>query len=193
MGRYDRNVFQVNMGVDLWLKRLEPMFVEQYRKIVWMIFMRILRHTPQYSGKAVANWNIGLGAPDYSFDDSLGDERVPSGVKGSWSMPSHVVGDTKWINRAKGRNWPKIAQIQRRTKVYINNAVEGDTDNERTLTPLYLQELQNPAYWVTKLRLANQPYETAHESIIVVVDQRARIYGEELGSGGFDMDGGSPG
>lgn len=182
MSTYARNVFQVNQGVDLWLKRMEPMFVEQYRKIVWMIFMRILRHTPQYSGKAVANWNIGLGSPDYSFNESLGDSSDAR-------IPSHVVGDPKWINRAKARNWPKIAQIQRRTKVYINNAVEGDTDNERTLTPLYLQELQNPAYWITKLRLANQPYETAHESIIVVVDQRARIYGEEMQAGGFDMDG----
>lgn len=194
MGAAARNVFQVNQGVDLWFRRVEDMVVAQYRKFIWEIFKRIVRETPQYSGKAVANWNLGVGAPDYDFNDSYGDEPVMSYLtKGTHRWYSgleapHQKGDQKWIRVALNRNRPKLMQIERRTKVFINNGVEGDNDGGATASNLYLQELQDGSYWAKKLREVNKPYEIAQESVIIVVGQMAGK-GRLIKAGGFDMEG----
>jgi hypothetical protein len=196
MGAAARNVFQVNQGVDLWFKRVEVMVVGQYRAFIWEIFKRIVRETPQFSGKAVANWNLGIGAPDYDFNDSYGDDPVMSRMSSGpnaivhWYKETapHQKGDQKWIRAALNRNRPKLDSIHRRTKVFINNAVQGDDDGGATASNLYLQELQDGSYWVKKLREVNRTYETAQESVIIVASEFAGK-GHLIRTGGFDMDG----
>lgn len=164
-----KNPFHVNHGIELFMRRVREAPIAAYREIVWVTFVRILEQTPQWSGKAVANWNIGVGAPDFSYDPDVGDKL------GLYDLARHR-GDNEWIEYAKFRNAPKIAEIRRDLKVFICNGVEGDTDNGRS-TELYLDSLQDPGYWAVKLRSVNQPYETAHESVI-------QIAGEYL-AGGF--------
>lgn len=171
-------------GIDLWLKRADETLIAHFRDIVWKIYLRILLKTPQYTGNAVANWNIGVGAPDYSFGD-FGDEaetEVVQGKDGTWSpraLPRHQQGSDKWREFAKRRNKPKLALIKRDTRVFFNNSAHGDTDDGRS-TELYLESLQDPAYWAQKLRVVNQPYEIAIESIMVVVEQAGRLQGDRV-------------
>lgn len=164
-----KNIFQVNMGIELFMTRVREAPIDAYRQIVWETFCRILEQTPQWSGKAVANWNLSVGAPDFSYDPDVGDKLD------LFDLARHR-GDNEWIEYAKFRNAPKVKEIRRDLKVYICNGVEGDSDNGRS-TELYLDSLQDPKYWAVKLRSVNQPYETAHESII-------HIAGEYL-AGGF--------
>jgi len=186
------------MGVDLWVKRVNEVLVAGYRDIVWKIFLRILHETPQYTGKAVANWNIGVGVPDYNFDPSFGDapELVDDPTPGtpwdhpmgrSFLVPAHDKGDRKWIEKAKARNRPKLPLIKRDTRVYFNNAVRGDNDKGATTSTLYMEELQDPAYWAIKLRAVNRPYETAQESMIVVFELESRLRGSAFRPGGSNF------
>lgn len=182
------NRAQVDAGIDLWVKRINAMAVQEYRDLVWAIFSRILNQTPQFSGKAVANWNIGVGAPDYSFDDNFGDEISAYMGDGRRDF-AHSKGSSagrKWIDAAKARNRPKMALIQRNTKVYINNNVRGDTDNGKS-SEYYLESLQDSTYWARKLRDVNQPYETAQESVMFMVEQKGRLHGQEFNAGGDSM------
>jgi hypothetical protein len=158
-----KNPFEVNMGVELTMKRVREAPVDAFREIVWLTFCRILEQTPQWSGKAVANWNIGVGAPDFSYDPDVGEKL------GRYDLALQR-GDNEWIEYAKFRNAPKIREIRRDLKVFICNGVEGDTDNGRS-SELYLDSLQDPKYWAVKLRQVNQPYETAHESVIHIAEK----------------------
>lgn len=174
-----------NMGIDLWIKRVEDMYVQAYRDLVWKVFCRILNQTPQFTGKAVANWNIGVGAPNYEYDDTLGDPIEPT-MSAKILDPAHRKKDLKWINVAKARNRPKMAMIKRDTRVYINNGVRGDNDKGRS-SELYLDSLQDPAYWAVKLRAYNQPYETAQESMMFLSEQVGRVHGQSFRAGGSNM------
>lgn len=157
-----KNPFMVNHGIELFMRRVREAPINAFREIVWVTFCRILEETPQFSGKAVANWNIGVGAPDFSYDPHVGDKVGLHDL-------AHQRGDNEWIEYAKFRNAPKVKQISRDLKVFICNGVEGDDDNGRS-TELYLDSLQDPGYWAVKLRSINQPYETAHEAIIHIAD-----------------------
>lgn len=180
-----RNPEVFNNGVDVWIRGVNVAYDQAYRDVVWRIFSRILNKTPQFTGKAVANWNIGVGAPDYDFDPGLGDD-----IQMFWfedARPeAHVRGDPKWIERAKARNRPKMARITRGMRVYINNGVMGDDDGGKS-SELYLEALQNPGYWSVKLRMANQPYETAQESVIIMAEREGRLRGIGLKAGGNNM------
>lgn len=181
-----RNPEVFNLGVDIQLKRVESTLVAVYREIVWDIFVRILNQTPQFTGRAVANWNIGVGAPDYDYDDTLGDTVQPISFGSPGRVAANERGDRKWIERAKVRNRPKMPLIQRSTKVFINNGIVGDDDDGRS-SEMYLESLQDPGYWAVKLRYTNKPYETAQESVIHVAERAGRLRGEFIKAGGNNM------
>jgi len=77
-------------------------------------------------------------------------------------------GNRYWINVAWNREKPKIDALQRRDKVYITNVAQGDTDNGQS-SALYMESLQNPAYWAKKLRDVHRPYEAVYDSVAVVM------------------------
>lgn len=160
------NIKKSVAGVDLMLKRVEDGFVGRYRDVVWLTFCRILENTPQFSGRAVANWQIGVGAPDKTFDPSLGEPELALLHSHGDSRGAHHKGDKQWIEEAKRRNAPKIPTITRRTKVYFTNMTKGDNDHRRS-SVYYLESLQDPEYWMVKLRNWNKPYETAAESLVI--------------------------
>lgn len=177
-----KNQAEFNQGIDLWLRRTQSVYVKYYREIVWQTFLRILEKTPQFTGRAVANWNLSVGQPDFSYNDDLGDEVSGSAGDGG-RHEAHRRGHRKWINYAIARNEPKLAEIHRTSKVYINNGIRGDTDHGRS-SELYLDDLQDPAYWAVKLRDVNKPYETAQQSVKVMAKRILQSHGLEFRAGG---------
>ena len=172
-----RNGMLVNMGVDLWMQKVKNMTAAEYRSFVWAVFLRILKETPQFSGTAVANWNISINGPNYDYDPTLGDELDP------FTGLAYEKGHPRWIEVAKRRNTPivwgpgggpqkgyKPGGLSYRDKVYITNSVRGDSDDGKSLEA-YMESLQDPGYAARKLRDVNKPYETAQESVIVIAGQ----------------------
>lgn len=176
MTSFVKNLPAVLNGIDLEMRRINDAFVNRYRDVIWLTFCRILDNTPQYSGLAVANWRIGVGAPDTTFDRYLGDPSLQNLSKKKWSHPkvaerAYHKGSQEWIEQAKRREAHKIPLVKRHTKVFITNNVQGDRDGGATgeYGNFYLEALQDPAYWRVKLRGYNRPYETAHESFMLTM------------------------
>ncbi len=183
MGGMVRNLMVYNTGVDLYMQKIRDMTADQYRAFIWAVFLRILNETPQFSGKAVANWNISLNTPNFDYDDSLGDNTEIFGGSSFGQRGLTDVrqrGDKKWIDVAKRRNQPILwgpgggpnkgfsrGGATYKDKVFISNGVRGDDDEGKSVEA-YMESLQDPAYAARKLRAANQPYENAQESVIVV-------------------------
>jgi hypothetical protein len=169
-----------NNGVDVWLKQVKGLATQQYRDMVWEIFLRVVRETPQYTGKAVANWNISTGAPDFSFDESLGDHDPwfdPPEIGISETNPEDLrsKGDRKWMQIAWNRNRPKKDAIRYNDTVFISNGATGDSDTHNPDEGFaYIEAIQQPGYWRSRLREENQPYESVHESMIFVMAKMRR-------------------
>jgi hypothetical protein len=184
-----KNAPAVLRGIDLWVRRVEAMHVEQYRDLIWETFLRLLNQTPQFSGHAAANWNIGVGAPDNNvYDDALKDEQRAADFQ---TFLARRRGDRRAIQRAVrrygGRNGPWSHQVDRRTKVYFTNSVVGNDQTwQNDGFTYYLNELQNPA-WHNRLRVVNMPYETAQETIYFVYAKWSRTEGMAGRFGGENL------
>jgi hypothetical protein len=170
-----------NNGVDIWLKQVKSVATEQYRDMVWEIFLRVVRETPQYTGKAVANWNISVGQPDFSFDDSLGDHDIwfdPPDPEGSGvAHPDDLrrKGDRKWMQIAWNRNRPRKDAIRYRDRVFISNGATGDSvTGDPNEGFAYIEALQQPGHWRKRLREENLPFESVQESLIYVMTKMTR-------------------
>jgi hypothetical protein len=169
-----KNLPNALRGVDLHMRRVEAMTREQFQDFIWEVFKRILRETPQWSGKGVANWNLSIGAPNFSYDPSLGDEvgAVGKNFHVGQLGDTHERGDERWMRIARNRARPIKNRIFLKDKVFISNGVTGDGDDVGA--EQYIQALQDPFYWAKKLREVNKPYEVAQESVIVVAMQTMR-------------------
>lgn len=170
-----KNGGQFLNAVDIWMNQYRKQPLAMFKAFVWEAFLQVLRETPQYTGKAVANWNMSIGAPNFDFDPSLGDD--PEFVSTTDFFPSavHEKGDEKWMRKARDRARPVWERIRSGDKVFISNGVAGE-DPDGGGNFAYMQALQDPAYWAQHLREVNKPYETVQESLIIV--------GQRLGSRG---------
>lgn len=155
------------------VRRVEEAFVDEYRALCMEIFWELLQTTPQFTGRAVAHWQVGIDAPDYFRDDTLGrvvntlQPRQKVGGGFYKADTAHKKGHDQWANVAWMRNVHKFDLIKRRSKVYFTNSVRGDTDNGGA-SETYLQALQEPTYWLKKLRPENRPYQTVVDTILDV-------------------------
>lgn len=164
-------------AIDELIRRTRDALVAEYREVVWEIFCRILEQTPQFTGRAVAHWDIQVdGDTSYFQNDSIGKDVNPLSGRhkksGAFYKQDTALrrGDSTYIEVAKARNKPKLKNIHRGSVVRFTNNVSGDTDNG-TRSEFYLQELQDRDYWLDKLRGVNRPYETAQESIALIQAQ----------------------
>ena len=190
-------------NIDVMLQRHTDTAIAVYREMVWNLFVDLLENTPQWTGKAVANWRIGIGAPDETYEANVGDQdelmQTKAGggsarnTKGRFTgqtgmtifRGTHQKGDNPWIDYAKTVNKPRLFLIKRLTDaVFITNRVQGDTDNGRS-SENYLESLQNPAYWAQKLRDVNKPYETVSETLVKqdLENFKVGVTGEWMGAG----------
>lgn len=179
---------QVAQGIDLWMKRVAFLPTKVFREMTWEVFTKILEHTPQWSGKAVANWNLSVGAPDYSWDPTLGDTADDQYAKRYSKSSTRAVGHRQWINVALQRNQHVLADIVPNKRVYMTNSVQGDDDKGKASTH-YLEALQDSGYWIAKLRQVNQPYQTARETLIKFGQQRISLgdyLAPNIGGGSID-------
>lgn len=168
MGAAASEIFRLSRGVDLWLKQTQTMARDQFQKLVWDVFLRIVRETPQYTGRAVANWNISVGHPDMTVYVEPPD--IDSVTDIPWQR-----GDRKWETVAWNRNRPKMREIKLTDKVFISNGVTGDVDwGDGVSTFSYIQAIQEPGKWRDRLRLENSPYESVQESLMIVTSKYMR-------------------
>ena len=210
-----KNLSSLERGIGVMMRRVEESYVAEYRQFVWAVFVRLLYETPQYSGTAVASWNILLS-------DSVGPEGGPTGYKSdvqpgrsrlealdlyrnedtgktvtelTLSPNAREKGDLRAIDYARRRNAKKIPLIKRRTRVFFVNTARGDNnakiDKAKGLPEqfFYLQALQEPGYWVAKLREVNKPYETIDETMTLMqarLFKAARNDGGKFGYGGWE-------
>lgn len=165
------SLFEFNRALDAVGEKYEGVTLPHFRAAVWAVFERLVYTTPQFSGRAAANWNIGLDAPDFSFDPDMGEQMEildKNDGSGSYtSIRALHVGHEKWAEESLERNRYKLQLIKSNTRVYITNASKGDPDTENGRTsPYYLSDLQDPSYWINRLRLVNMPYETVTEVLL---------------------------
>lgn len=184
-----KNAPAVIAGVDLMFRRAQEQTREEFQNFVWEIFKRILRESPQWSGKGVANWNLSVNAPNLEYREDFGDEIGALGRHHSVGAlgATHQRGDERWARIARDRARPIKNGIFLKDKVFISNATRGDGDEVGA--ELYMQALQNPGYWTYKLREVNKPYEIAQESVIIVTMQQlkrgflpAKVSGQSWGA-----------
>lgn len=164
-----KNRVGVQRSLQAAIQRVEDAPVALFRQVVWQIFERIVMQTPQYSGRAVANWNLGINAPDLSFDAGMGDELELTGAGYVNNKLAREKGDMKWASEALMRARYVLRKIRRGDKVFITNSTRGDKDGGKS-SPAYLADLQEPGYWASKLRWQNRPYETAMESAVLIAE-----------------------
>ena len=154
---------EIQTAIGAYAKRLQHQSTEAYKDYVWHLFTTILENTPQYSGKAVANWVLRVGSPDLTYDPSFGDEPQIAMVDGGMQIvPTRQKGDREWILKAIQRNAPRLPTIKAGTPVFITNVVEDETGFA------YLADLE--INWRQKLRAVNRPYKTAAELASVIED-----------------------
>lgn len=184
-----KNTNLVLQHIDLRVRNNERMLTESYRDLIWKIYRRLLSKTPQWTGHAAANWNMGFGHPDNEIhDNSLRDEYDRSGDDGydryntaAVSFTARQRGNMRAINKAikryGGEKGPWRKLVTRDTKVYFTNPVVGNDDMWKSEgTVMYMAEFQNPS-WHSKLRAVNRPYETAAETLHYMGDLWKRRHG----------------
>lgn len=155
--------------LDVMIRRATETRIAIYHDVVQKIFLRILNQTPQFSGRAVASWQIVInGSVEPIARSDLGDDEDILATSFTGASAPRSRGNRRWIQVAWRREKPKIARIQRPDKVAFINRVLGDTDNGDS-SAFYMESLQDPAYWSKKLRSVNRPYETVFESVEYVM------------------------
>ena len=155
-----QNLGNRKRGVSLSMQRSQNQKTEAFRAYFWAMFIRILENTPQFSGMAVANWNVSIGAPDFSYDPSLG---VNVDWKTVGDSAPHKKGDRFWIDHAIRRNQAVLDSIKPGDKVFITNKVRS-YKVKKGEPQLYLEDMQVELHWRKKLRYVNRPYEVAEQS-----------------------------
>lgn len=166
------NSADFSKSVDKWLDDVRIAATLKFRELVWDLFTTVVRETPQWSGRAVANWNISIGNVGSVYDENLGDENfvgITSFYENDkfYSHAPHSKGDPKWIDVALTRNRPLIDTLKLNDKVFIYNLTTGDEGDS------YLAGFQTNVDWPTKLREVNRPYETVQQSVQIVTSRWA--------------------
>ena len=151
------NGTNVARALTAFALKAEDVTLRRFRRAVWAVFTRLLDTTPQFSGRAVANWNIGVDTPDLTFEDDVGDFDESVSPIGS----ARQVGDQGWIEYAKAKNEPRLALITSRSRVFITNTTRGDAfkGDKREGPTYYLLDLQSPERWANVLRDENAAAE----------------------------------
>lgn len=154
--KYTRAQRKAEENLRLSIVRLQNQRTDLYRKYVWAMFQRVVENTPQYSGLAAANWEIGIGEPSSFYYSGAGAFPEDDWRNADPSQIRHK-GHRAAVLDAYRRNINKIVQIKPKTRVYITN-------NAPHLKPL--QE-----NWMNVLRAVNRPYEIVEQSAAIIAHE----------------------
>jgi len=154
-------------ALDAELARIKKEVTEIYRGFVTATFHRVLLDTPQWTGNAVANWNVSLGQIDYSVNYTFKEQHVQK-----W-IPLYQKGATPASMSAATRAASTIASISldNPVPVYFANSAEN-LDHKSYIQYLevninnFLRDVNKPGHMVEntarlagnmgELRLAQQ-------------------------------------
>lgn len=119
------NLDKVNNDLDLWVKLIETKVKQRAISITISALSWLTLQSPQYSGDFVANWKVGVGKPDSTFQPgALGSSLASKYVPG---FDVKRRGDREGIDIAILNASVPIGSIAFGSKVYItNNAVHDD-------------------------------------------------------------------
>lgn len=70
------------------MKRMEQACGEVFRGYTLAVYHRILTETPQYSGNAVANWNVSADQPDYKTSTAWKHNWTPPPLSKGVTLPT---------------------------------------------------------------------------------------------------------
>lgn len=177
-----KNLDKLNKRLDVWVDQVETTTTNKFRREALSMFKFLLETTPQATGRAVANWRVGINTPNKGWNPNLGDEQQiverkdGTGSYKKWTT-YRAAGDPEWINHALRYQGYKFKAAKRGDKnahdrlqlgdrVYFSNSVQGDDDDGKSST-FYLDSLQDPKYWKEKLRAVNMPYITVAEALLL--------------------------
>lgn len=105
---------------------------EIFRGFVLVAYDSIVDKTPQWTGHAAAQWNIGVNHIDLSKSERFLEENlaVSAAIRDPQSglgllRPAKQVGDMEAIREAKSRQAGKAEKITLENVIYISNNVEA--------------------------------------------------------------------
>jgi len=111
------NLSQFDTEVRAWKARVEAATAQVAKGVAMFTLKAILKTSPQYSGDFVANWNVSIGSPDYTFNplpvgefshytedfsylSKEGDPRAISVALSKVSIGAYKLGQTIWLTNA---------------------------------------------------------------------------------------------
>lgn len=106
--------------------------LEIFRGFVTVAYINVVENTPQWTGHATAQWNIGVNFMDMSYSSlyevqnaELSAEVRREGERGGLHSVAKQVGDLEAITEAKQRQTGEIEQVQLNSIIFISNNVES--------------------------------------------------------------------
>ena len=106
--------------------------LEIYRGFVTIAYISVVENTPQWTGHATAQWNIGINSVDnisasglYAALNMRISEEIRSKRASGFASPAKKKGDPEAVNEAKKRQATKVKQIDLDDIVFISNNVEN--------------------------------------------------------------------
>ena len=149
-----------------------------FRGFVTIAYINVVENTPQWTGHATAQWNIGRNHIDVSrshlfLKESLGVSKAVIGDSDEKYAPTKQVGHPDAIVEAKSRQEGIVEQIKLDDIIFISNNVES------LLTGAYATKLEaNPNNY---LRPENEGGHMVAKTVdwfnsrLAVIDPVARI------------------
>ncbi len=144
-------------GIDKWIKDTQEEISYVYQGYVERAFNSLLMETPQWTGNAVTNWRVGIGAVNNTFDDFLlrDEERTFHSDAPQHQIveiePKYKKGHPKAIMMAKSINRTAILKIKLENNelpdVYLSNTSKSLSGKS------YIQYLEDGG----NLRAVNNP------------------------------------
>lgn len=126
------NLDQVFKDLDNWANSVEAECVEVVKGYAFKAYGYMLNRSPQFSGDFVANWNISLDTPDFSFTpfnptrDRLGRSRSFDA-----NSPNFKRGDKPAMTEAKNRNARALDGLRLGQTIYFANDSHHDQGKHR--------------------------------------------------------------
>jgi len=158
-------------NVPVFIKKLEAAIVNMeleanqvYRGFVTAVFHRLLTETPQWSGNAVANWNVSINGSDWSVNHGLKTAAAPdrsarAAVKHEWDTPYGPAvskGDPRAIMMSVRRNSMSLSMTYLKYRTHLCNAAES-LDNSVYIQYLeentndFLRPINHPGHMVERV------------------------------------------
>jgi hypothetical protein len=152
-----RNVPDFIKKLEAAVLNMEREANQVYRGFVTATFHRLLTETPQWSGNAAANWNVGINGSDFSVNYTLKEAAAPDRSarrlrEHKWDSPYGPAvskGDERGIMMSVRRNAMKLSLVDVKHNTHLCNAAQNLKHES------YIQYLEeNPDNF---LRSVNQP------------------------------------